>query len=225
MTIRHHPSDETLAAYAAGMLDLGRRLVVASHVERCAVCRGFVRGLEKVAGVMLEDLSPTPMSPDALARTLARIDRDPHTPTTAPVAPGIDADLDEGLDEGLDVGLPACLSPYAMGRWRWVGPGVQMRPVLVPDSGKLHVFLLKGAPGIKLPQHSHEGSEFTSILSGSYRHEGGEFGAGDFEEADADIEHRPIVGKDMSCICLVALDGRLKLSGFIGSLLNPFVRL
>ncbi len=217
MTIRHHPTDETLAAYAAGTLDLGRRLVVASHVERCAVCRGFVRGLEKVAGVMLENLSPTPMSADALARTLARVDGEPHAPTAAPVAPAIDEDLDRDL--------PACLSRYAMGRWRWVGPGVQMRPVLVPDSGKLHVFLLKGAPGIKLPQHSHEGSELTSILSGSYRHEGGEFSAGDFEEADADIEHRPIVGKDMSCICLVALDGKLKLSGFIGSLLNPFVRL
>jgi putative transcriptional regulator len=62
-------------------------------------------------------------------------------------------------------------------------------------------------------------------LVGSYRHEAGEFMAGDFEEADESTEHRPIVGYDQPCLCLVALDGRLRLSGLIGALLNPFVRL
>jgi putative transcriptional regulator len=214
MTIRHHPSDETLAAYAAGTLDLGRRVVVASHVERCAACRGFVRGIEQIAGVMLEDLSPAPMSSDALARTLARIDREPARHAAKPVASVSD-----------EPDMPACLKPYDMGPWRWVGPGVHMRPVLVPQTGNLRVFLLKGAPGIRLPQHSHEGTEFTSILTGSYHHEGGDFVAGDFEEADDNVEHRPIVGKDTACLCLVALEGQLKLSGFIGALLNPFVRL
>lgn len=214
MSIRHHPSDDTLAAYAAGSLDLGRRVVVASHLERCAACRGFVRGAEKIAGVMLEDLSPAPMSPDALARTLARTEREPAERTAKPVASGPH-----------EPGLPDCLKSYDMGPWRWVGPGVHMRPVLVPETGKMRVFLLKGAPGTRLPQHSHEGAEFTSILTGSYRHEGGDYLAGDFEEADDDVEHRPIVGKDMACVCLVALEGQLKLSGFIGALLNPFVRL
>ena len=214
MTIRHHPFGETLAAYAAGSLDVARRIVVASHLERCAACRGFVRGMEKVAGVMLEDLSPAPMSSDALAHTLARIDREPARRSATPLSPS-SAEPDR----------PACLRPYEMGPWRWVGPGVHMRPVLVPRTGNLRVFLLKGAPGIRLPQHSHEGTEFTSILTGSYHHEGGDFLAGDFEEADDNVEHRPIVGKHTACLCLVALEGQLKLSGFVGALLNPFVRL
>ena len=214
MSIRHHPSDETLASYAAGSLDLGRRVVVASHLERCAACRGFVRGMEKIAGVMLEDMSPAPLSVDALARTWARIDREPAQRAAKPVAsrPG-------------EPGLPDCLRSYEMGPWRWVGPGVHMRPILVPETGKMRVFLLKGAPGTRLPQHSHEGDEFTSILTGSYHHEGGDYLAGDFEEADDNVEHRPVVGKDMACICLVALEGQLKLSGFIGALHYPFVRL
>lgn len=215
MSIKHHPSDETLAAYAAGTLDPGRRLVVASHTERCAACRGFVRGMEKVAGVMLEDLPPAPMSPDALARTMARIDREPPARPAETVFTASD-----------EPGLPACLRPYEMGRWRWVGPGVEMRPILLPEAhDKIRVFLLKAAPGTRLPQHTHEGTELTSILVGSFHHEGGDFFAGDFEEADDDIEHRPVVGKDATCICLVALEGQLKLSGFIGTLLNPFVRL
>lgn len=213
MTIRHHPTNETLAAYAAGTLDLGRRLVVASHVERCAACRGFAHAVKRAAGVMLEDMAPVPMSEDALAHTLARIEREPaaQKPTSA-------------ASSWTDADMPACLKPYEMGRWRWVGPGVEMRPILLPED-KVRVFLLKASPGTRLPQHTHEGSELTSILVGSFHHEGGDFYAGDFEEADDDTEHRPIVGKDQTCICLVALEGQLKLSGFIGALLNPFVRL
>ena len=214
MTIRHHPSAETLAAYAAGTLDLGRRIVVASHMERCAACRGFVRGMEKIAGDMLEDLSPAPMSADALAHTWARIEREPLSHRARPAAPSPD-----------DPGMPACLRPYEKGRWRWVGPGVEMRPILLPQPEKVRVFLLKAAPGTRLPQHTHEGTELTAILTGSFHHEGGDFLAGDFEEADGSVEHRPVVGRSETCICLVALEGQLKLSGFIGALLNPFVRL
>jgi len=213
MTIRHHPSDETLAAYAGGTLDIARRLVVASHLEHCSVCRTFVRGAEEVAGVMMEDLPPADLSPDALARTLARLE------ARGSVAP---AAVAQAQDE---TGLPACLRGYDLGAWRWVGPGVHMRSILLPQANETRLFLLKGVPGTRLPQHSHSGTELTSILAGSYHHEGGDFLAGDFEEADENIEHRPIVGADQQCICLVALDGRLQLSGLVGALLNPFVRL
>ena len=213
MTIRHHPSDETLAAYAGGTLDIARRLVVASHLEHCSVCRTFVRGAEEVAGVMMEDLPPADLSPDALARTLARLE-----------ARGTGAPAGIAQPQG-ETGLPACLRGYDLGAWRWVGPGVHMRSILLPRSSETRLFLLKGAPGTRLPQHSHSGTELTSILAGSYHHEAGDFLAGDFEEADENIEHRPIVGANQHCICLVALDGRLKLSGLMGALLNPFVRL
>ena len=211
MTIFHHPSDETLAAYAGGTLDIARRLVVASHLERCAACRTFVRGAEQVAGAMMEDMPPAEMSPGALARTLARLD--------AAAVRGAPARARESGE------LPACLRGFDLGAWRWVGPGVQMRSILLPSSDKTRLFLLKGAPGTRLPQHTHSDTELTSILAGSYHHEGGDFVAGDFEEADASTEHRPVVGDDQACLCLVALDGRLKLSGLLGTLLNPFVRL
>ena len=214
MTMPHHPSDGTLAAYAGGTLDIARRLVVASHLERCAACRTFVRGAEQVAGAMMDDMQPAAMSDDALARTLARLD--------AAAARG--ALPAHARGEG-EPGLPACLRGYDLGAWRWVGPGVRMRSILLPAENETRLFLLKGAPGTRLPQHSHSGTEFTSILAGSYRHEAGQFLAGDFEEADESTEHRPIVGEDEPCLCLVALDGRLKLSGLIGTLINPFVRL
>jgi putative transcriptional regulator len=214
MTIRHHPSDETLAAYAGGTLVIARRLVVASHLEHCSMCCTFLRGAEEIAGVMLEDLSPAELSPDALARTLARLEAGHEAG-----APG-----EFGQAQGKP-GLPACLRGYDLGAWRWVGPGIHMRSIQLPRASKTRLFLLKGAPGTRLPQHSHSGTELTSILAGSYHHETGDFFAGDFEEAGENVEHRPIVGVGQQCICLVALDGRLKLSGLIGAFLNPFVRL
>ena len=42
MTISKHPTDETLAAFAAGQLDEGRRVVVEAHAELCATCSGWV---------------------------------------------------------------------------------------------------------------------------------------------------------------------------------------
>ena len=214
MTILHHPSDETMAAYAGGALDTARRLVVASHLERCKTCRSFVRGAERIAGALMESMTPAELSAGALERTMARLEA-----TEDSRAPAEVADL-----QG-EPGLPACLRHYDLGSWRWVGPGVQMRSILLAPSDKTRLFLLKGAPGTRLPQHTHSGTELTSILVGSYHHEGGNFAAGDFEEADASTDHRPTVGVDQPCLCLVALDGRLKLSGMIGALLNPLVRL
>lgn len=214
MRILHHPSDETLAAYAGGTLNIARRLVVASHLERCDVCRTFVRGAEQLAGVMMEDMPPVEMSADALHRTLARLEATPPAQAAAAIARAQD-----------EPGLPACLRGYDLGAWRWVGPGVQMRSIVLPQTSQTRLFLLKGASGTRLPQHTHSGTELTSILVGSYHHDGGDFVAGDFEEADADTKHRPLVGDDQACLCLVALEGRLKLSGLIGALLNPFVRL
>ena len=55
MTIEHHPSDATLAAYASGTLDQARGLVVATHVSLCAQCRAAVKKFESVGGVVLAE--------------------------------------------------------------------------------------------------------------------------------------------------------------------------
>ena len=211
MTIRHHPSAETMAACVAGSLDLPRRLVVASHLEHCRACRRLAGDLEEAGGAMLEALPAAEMRADALAHTLARID--------GPVPPA----LSEGRSP--EPGLPACLRPYELGAWRWLGPGLEIRPILLPQPQAARLFLLKAKPGTRLPQHSHGGGEFTSVLTGAFVDESGRFGPGDFEEADEDMEHRPVVALEGACMCLVALEGRMKLSGFLGTLLGPFMRM
>jgi putative transcriptional regulator len=212
-TINHHPTEETLAAYAGGRLDQGRRVLVAAHVELCASCARVLSAADHIAGMRLEAIQPTPLEDDALSRALARIDRAGSGEARPLPAPG---------KGPLDL---EALAGYERGPWRWIGPGVHWRSVAVPVGEGARVFMLKAAPGTSLPHHTHSGTELTLILQGAFAHEGGRFGVGDFDEADDTIEHQPVVEPGDACICLVAMQGQLRLLGLLGRIMQPFVRM
>jgi len=85
--------------------------------------------------------------------------------------------------------------------------------------------MLKAAPGTKIPRHEHRGDEWTCVLQGAFRHQLGAYGAGDFDEADESVEHQPVIEDGIECVCLVALEGGIRLKGPIGRLIQPFVRI
>src|SRR6202044_3694963 len=98
--IQHHPSEATLAAYAAGTLPQALALVAGTHLARCRICRGALSTLEATGGALLEDLAPAPLSIEALNLVLGRLDEPPPAP-----APLLNPDL------------PAPLNRVAFGRW------------------------------------------------------------------------------------------------------------
>src|ERR1700722_4465178 len=73
MTIKHHPSDATLASYASGTLDEARGLVGAAHLSLCGQCRNAVHVFEQTGGAMLDEAEPAGMSPGALQRAMASL--------------------------------------------------------------------------------------------------------------------------------------------------------
>jgi putative transcriptional regulator len=211
MTISHHPGEETLAAFAAGQLDEARALVVATHVSLCPACRESLRRFEAVGGAMLAEAPAAAMPEGALARTLAALD----SPAAArPAMP----------PKGRS-GLPAPLGAYELGPWRRIGRSVEWRSVDVAAGDGPRVFMLRAQPGTRLPRHRHKGDEWTCVFEGAFRHEHGRFGPGDFDEADDSVEHHPTVEAGVPCICLVALDSGIAFQGWIGRLLQPFVRI
>lgn len=107
MTIAHHPDEELLAAYAAGALDLGQRVAIATHLAACKSCRGWIRAMEQVGGALISDMAPTALAEGALARTLARIDQ------PAPPAPGA-----RPVQEDAPANLPRFVKTYEFGPWR-----------------------------------------------------------------------------------------------------------
>ncbi len=212
MTIKHHPDIATLAAFAFGTLDKGQAFVIAAHLHHCPVCRDLVSGYEETGGILLEDHEPAAMSMSAADVMLDMI------------LHGADVDRRTAPKGTADVDLHTVLTSYREGPWRWVGPGVYVH-VLAAPPGETRLFLLKSEPCTRLPDHSHTGSELTLVLEGAFSHAGGRFAAGDLEEADGSVAHQPVVDDGQTCICLVAMDGRLRLTGVLGRILQPLVRL
>lgn len=209
--IKHHPDIATLAAFAYGTLDKAQSFVVAAHLHSCPTCRDLVRGYETTAGALLEDQEPAEMSMSAADVMLDMILHGASNERrTLQVATP-------------DVDLGTVLQTYRDGPWRWIGPGVHVH-VLAAPPGETRLFLLKAEPGTSLPDHSHSGNELTLVLQGAFTHAGGRFAAGDLEEADGSVAHQPVVDDGQACICLVAMDGRLKLKGILGRILQPLVR-
>ncbi len=212
MSVTHHPSPELLAGFAAGTLDAGEHLAVAVHVSGCPVCRRLVRAVEGVGGSALEAVEPAPMTAGALESVMARLDRSPPR-RRAPADPAADEDL------------PGILKNYRIGRRRWVAPGVSMRPIELPGGSSSRAFLLRSEPGTHMLEHTHTGTELTCVLRGSFSHEGGRFGPGDFDFGDDTLDHQPTVSDGEPCLCLVAMTGDLRINGLFGRLIGPFVRL
>jgi len=216
MSIEHHPTNEMLAAFAAGTLDHGQHIAIATHLVACRQCKDFVRSMEQVGGAVLTELAPATMSNRALAEADARLN-EAVRPATAPMTPT--------LYETEVPGLPKFVRRYRFGTWKWIAPSVHLRPIELPYASETRVFLLKSGPGTKMVQHTHTGIEMTCVLAGAFRQDGAHYGPGDFDLGDETIDHRPMVEPGQACICLVAMQGGLQLKGLIGRMVQPFVRL
>ncbi len=212
MNARRNPSEERLLAYASGSLSAPEAVVVAAHLAMRPANDAWVRELQAVGGAFLNDASPADLSEDALAHALARIETD----AGAVRSPAPLNDMPE---------LPEPLRRYALGPWRWIGPGMRVRDVHAPRDGDCRVILLRIEPGRETPKHTHGGVELTCVISGAYATETQRFDVGDLEEANDDVLHQPRVVSDEACLCVVALDGQIKLDGWLGWLMQPFVRL
>jgi putative transcriptional regulator len=203
----HHPYDDTMARYAAGRLGAGPALVVATHLHGCRECRARIGVFEAVGGALLEEAPAVAVRPELFAATLRRIEatvEEAPRPTPRPTSP---------------------LDGIKMPPWRGVGGGFQWRRLTLPYAPDANVIMLKVQPGQKMPQHTHDGVEYTQILQGGFTDDFGHYMAGDCIEADDEVEHQSVVDSGVECICLAAFDGKLKLQGFVGRMIQPWLGL
>lgn len=217
MTIAHHPAEETLVDYVAGALDEGNSLVMAAHIARCGECQETVRDLRMIAGAILETCEAETLSPHARSSSMAALDQHSDEKSSFQAAVALPA-------IGLLSASSEPLALYDHGPWRRIGPGVERCDIKVDEEAGTRVFLLKASAGTQLPEHHHTGTEWTCVLSGAFTHAAGRFGPGDFDQADASVDHSPVVDSNEDCICLVALNGSIELRGWFGRLIQPFVR-
>lgn len=214
MTIQHHPTDELLLAYAAGTLDQGQHIAVATHLLPCAVCRNWVQSLEGLGGSVLSGLPASAMASDALSRIEARLDEPVASVPLQRRCPDVHSDIP---------GLPAFVRGLPAGKWTWVAPSLHVKRLALTEPGDTRVFLLKSSSGTRFLPHGHTGFEMTSVLTGSFSHDSKHYGPGDFDLGGPDTGHEIVIGSEGDCISLVAMQGELKLRGLLGRLVQPFL--
>lgn len=209
---RRHPSEVVLAGYASGALADGPSLIVSSHLDRCPACRAQVGLFEAVGGALLADSPETPMTEGALAHTLAVIERPasrPRASVDVPQPPG-------------GVILPQALARRSFSPRRWAAPGVWIAPLRSQASDGWRTYLLRMPKGGSIPQHGHNGPEFTVVLSGAFVDDQLVFAAGDFAESGEGHEHHQRVHGDQACVCLVSGRGGIRAAGLL-RLIQPFI--
>ncbi len=213
--IRHHLSDDILMAYSAGTLPEAFSLIVATHVSLCDECRAQLDAFDAVGGAVLGECETAAVAEDSLDATLRLIANLPaEQPAPRRAASGSV--------------FPAPLQDYVGGdlsdvKWRSVGGGVR-QSILKTDGGAT-VRLLHIPPGVKIPDHGHQGTEMTLVLKGAFRDEFDRFARGDIEIANEDLEHTPVAEEGEDCICLAATDAPLRFNSLLPRMAQPFLRI
>ena len=84
------------------------------------------------------------------------------------------------------------------------------------------VELLRIEPGHGAPRHTHEGTEYTLVVSGGFTDENGSYGPGEVSIVDSSHTHQPIADPGEICYALAVTDGNLKFTGWLGALQKLF---
>lgn len=214
MIPNHHLDDSTLLSYAAGTLDEAFTVVAASHISVCPACRAAVQRAEAVGGALLDRMDDARVSEDCRTRTMAALDR-----ALFPVRRSMTAQSE--LPRPLASRLSA--ARFADLAWKKKAPGVAMLDVKLSGSARGQLKLMRISAGRAMPEHGHGGEEITLVLKGAYTDHMGRFGEGDVADLDEAIEHRPVVGHDSDCICLVATEQATRFKSLAARLMQPFV--
>jgi putative transcriptional regulator len=205
---------EYLLDYASGAAEEPVALAIATHLDLSPFAAMQYSRLNAVGGVLLDRIEPTDMSSDALDRVLARIEAE------APEA-ALPVDLHP-------CPVPGPLQPYVGHsfdglRWRSLAPGVEEYLLPVGVRG-FRTSLLRIAAGRAMPEHTHAGEEITVVIEGAYDDSFGRFERGDIELATPDVRHKPIADINHGCICLAVMSAPVRLTGLLGWVVNPLLR-
>lgn len=220
---KHRLGDEWLVGLASGTLSEGEAVFART-------CLSFVPGAaadlalaETLGAAVLERAPKAALRADARASLLAALETaQMEPPAEKQQAPGVQARQTGGV-------MPAVLQDYAGGdvdrmKWSYLGPGMKKVRLWQNSEGQT-LWMLRAQPGVKIPEHTHEGTELTLVLKGSFHDAFGSYGPGDVEETNDSHTHDLIIDEGEECICLALTDRPLKFKGWIARAMQPFVGL
>ncbi len=216
----HTVPDEFIVDYAAGRLSEAKSTLVATHASYHPSLLRKISDAEDIGGALLGSSEEAELSDGFFDRLMGSIEDQ-----GADVSPE-----NRSMPITYDPKIPLPLAKYLEGglgglKWRFMGPGMKQVKLWAGDDGE-KLWLLKAKAGTEIPEHGHNGSEYTLVLQGGYSVNDSHFGVGDLEIAEDDItDHRPMIDDGEDCICLVVTEAPIKLKSLIGRAVQPFIGL
>lgn len=188
--------EELAAAYGLGMLDQAEASQLESLIAHDADALQEVASFIDTAAAFAAASSPcVEPSNEQRAKILARIAATPQlhrkaAETSVPDGYSFMLNSSEGW---VDTAIPGFRTKFLS---RGPHPGCEVK-------------LIALAPGAKVPNHDHAGTEEIYMLSGHLHTEGQVMGPGDFLRAEAGTHHRELVSPD-GCLALLILGQALE---------------
>lgn len=205
-------SEQVLTDFALGKLSPAKHVLVRCQREMSLEVTSQVAFQEQIAAAFMDDMQDVSLSPNFLENVLAAL------PDAEDKAQMVDPD---DLPPSLRNILGQTLQDM---EWKNMVPGVAIHDIMGSrkyDTERL--YLMRVGAGMKMPEHSHTGEEWTLILTGSYSIEDEQFTPGDLHIVNEDRTHQPKIDDDEECVCLVMTQGPLKMKGILPKLVQPIV--
>lgn len=207
--------DHVLTDYAAGNLTPAKHMIVSCQRDMSQAVSDRLAFQEDIAASFLSDIKTETLSDAFIGNVLAAL---PQADSATKFEVKSETALaPEPLRELLGNGLRDV-------KWKTLLPGVAIHDIMGNRKYEHdRLYLLKIKAGMKMPEHSHTGEEWTLILTGSYRVDEKRFVRGDLHIEDDTTLHSPIIDEGEDCICLVMTQGPLKMKDLIPRMVQPIV--
>jgi putative transcriptional regulator len=222
--IQHHPTDNILVEFAAGTLDTAQAVAVNAHMHFCTKCQQNIKKMEQTGGAMLDSLDPEALAENSFDKLLSAIEvmaaksiSTNHGTDDTLINNKIDLRSEEAVKIARDYGrLPnvvaKMMSQKAL-KWRYINSSLQTSH-LIAGQNVHQVSLQKISAGGVAPV----------VLKGSFSDKEGIYQEGDFILKEPGQIHQPISARNEDCLCLSVESAPVKLTGFFGRMVNPFIK-
>ncbi len=212
--VSHHPKPDLIQKFAQGDLQAPLASVVSAHIEFCPMCFEKVKSLE---ADLAEDFfsnslsSPKSEKKQAWSQLASRLQM-------TPVKKSENSQASVLQIQGQSFNLPRSIKSLDSSNIKWMPFGQGGKITKLAEKSNENLYLIYLASGETVPTHSHQGVEYTYVISGSFKADGQEFTTGDFSRSDQSTVHAPQATSDDGCLILSSVEERLN---FLQGTLKP----
>ncbi|GEM74031.1 ChrR family anti-sigma-E factor [Vibrio sagamiensis] len=213
--MNNHLDTHLLEAYASGEIDAVSGLFVATHLDICPECRSLVNQIEECKANHIAESS------------FGYTDDFEHMLDTIVSQPAVGDDFVLYDRRTINVAdkeflLPKSLYRFAdlIGDWKNYGGRVFSAPIDLGEDQRVSLMYIN--ENVKIPQHTHKGSETTLVLHGGFSDEKGHYEVGDIIVRDSQCTHSPFTQSGEDCLILAALTEPMLFTQGVAKIFNLF---